>query len=140
MDSSQAAEMRRAMARNFRELGASQHDVDDLQETLLLRSGKLAARTYKAGNLMAMWMTDGPGAILRRRRRNAAHVADYAAADRAAPRGLAATPVSQTRREISRIVPRPPSSRNASTTQSVMISRPRAIGNLRHFCRRTDRD
>lgn len=58
MDSSQAAEMRRAMARNFRELGASQHDVDDLQETLLLRSGKLAARTYKAGSLMAMWMTD----------------------------------------------------------------------------------
>jgi len=49
-------EVRDLVVRTFAELGAGLRGLGDLEETLLLDSGKYVARTYRLAGLMAMWL------------------------------------------------------------------------------------
>lgn len=53
-----ADEVRRLVARNFRDLGVPVFNLADLHETVLVERRRCIARTYRAGPLMAMWMLD----------------------------------------------------------------------------------
>ena len=55
---SPTCEIRKLVARIFRQLGATQESVSDLHETLLIDEGRCAARSYVAGDLMAMWLLE----------------------------------------------------------------------------------
>jgi len=49
-------QVRQMVARVFREFGASPRSLFDLNETVLVKSGRYVARTYRARGLMAMWL------------------------------------------------------------------------------------
>jgi len=49
-------EVRELALRTFQDLGVEIFHVSEIEETLLIDDGRLAARTYKAGDLMAMWL------------------------------------------------------------------------------------
>jgi len=49
-------EIRKVVARVFQELGATADDLLAIDETLLIDGGRCAARSYAAGNLLAMWL------------------------------------------------------------------------------------
>jgi hypothetical protein len=65
--------IREMVAQVFQELGAKIDDLGNLGETLLIDDGRCAARSYCAGDLMAMWLVevgvlqfyDGSGSMLR---------------------------------------------------------------------------
>ncbi len=54
----QPEQVRQLVARVFREFGASPRSLFDLNETLLIKSGRYVARTYRARGLMAMWLVE----------------------------------------------------------------------------------
>jgi hypothetical protein len=65
--------VRQLIARTFEEFGVPIDNELELNETLLIESRRLVARSYRAGDLMAMWLIgaglvqfyDGDGAMLR---------------------------------------------------------------------------
>jgi hypothetical protein len=65
--------VRQLVARVFREFGVPAGNLFDLNETLLIKSGRYVARSYRAQGLMAMWLLragvvqfyDADGAMLR---------------------------------------------------------------------------
>ncbi|QGJ70446.1 Hypothetical protein PBC10988_21430 [Planctomycetales bacterium 10988] len=42
----------------FHALGVSESELDQMQDTLLIQDGRFTGRTFRAGNLMAMFMVD----------------------------------------------------------------------------------
>ena len=54
----QPQEVRALVTRTFEELGARIQASSDLDETILIDSGKHAARSYKMDGLMAMWLIE----------------------------------------------------------------------------------
>jgi len=50
--------VRRIAEDAFRELGAEEHLVADIDEHLLVQEGRYYARTYRTDELMAMWFID----------------------------------------------------------------------------------
>ena len=51
-------EIRKLVAGIFRQLGASVESLSGLEETLLVDQGHCAARSFRAGGLMAMWLVE----------------------------------------------------------------------------------
>jgi len=51
-------EVRKVVARIFRQLGISAEDLSGMTDTLLIDEGRCAARSYVAGDLLAMWLLD----------------------------------------------------------------------------------
>ena len=51
-------QIKQIVARAFEELGAKTDESPDLNETLLIHDGHYVARSYRAGELMAMWFVD----------------------------------------------------------------------------------
>ena len=52
------SEIRKLVARVFRQLGISADSLSGMTETLLVDEGRCAARSYVAGDLLAMWLLD----------------------------------------------------------------------------------
>jgi len=53
-----AWEVRQIVERTFRLLGLSEEGLEELKETILLQDGRYLARSYRAGNFMAMWLVE----------------------------------------------------------------------------------
>jgi len=51
-------EVRKLVAQVFRQLGTSAQDLSGMTDTLLIDEGRCAARSYVAGDLLAMWLLD----------------------------------------------------------------------------------
>jgi hypothetical protein len=51
-------EVRELVVRTFRDLDVAIDSLLDLEETILIDDGHYAARTYKAGGCMAMWLVE----------------------------------------------------------------------------------
>jgi hypothetical protein len=51
-------EIRTLVHRILRQLGLSDHDLATLRETIPLDAGRYVARTYRAGDMMAMWLVE----------------------------------------------------------------------------------
>jgi len=49
-------DVREIVLETFQQLGATPQSLLDLEEEILINSGRYVARTYRAGGLMAMWM------------------------------------------------------------------------------------
>jgi hypothetical protein len=66
-------DVRGIVFRHFQQFGASIRSTAEIDETLRIDGGKLAARSYRADGLLAMWLTevgllqfyDGEGNMLR---------------------------------------------------------------------------
>ncbi len=52
------AEVRRLVVSTFRNLGAPPPCLFDLEEEILIDGGRFLGRTYRADDLMAMWLAD----------------------------------------------------------------------------------
>ncbi len=50
------AEVRNIILRTFSEYGVDAESARDLEENLMIEQGKCVARSYRAGDLFAMWM------------------------------------------------------------------------------------
>lgn len=50
--------IRRMVAQVFQELGVKIEDLGNMGETLLVDDGRCAARSYYAGDMMAMWLVE----------------------------------------------------------------------------------
>lgn len=50
------AEVRNIIVRTFSEYGASAKSVRDMEENLVIDQGKCMARSYRTGDLFAMWL------------------------------------------------------------------------------------
>ena len=55
---STANDIRQSVAQTFQQLGVTISDPQEIRETLRLDRGKVVARTYRYGHLMAMWLTE----------------------------------------------------------------------------------
>ncbi len=53
-----AKHVRRLVVEAFEAFGGQELGPLDLEETLLIDAGRCAARSYRAGPLMAMWLVD----------------------------------------------------------------------------------
>jgi len=53
-----AWEVRQLVERTFLHLGLSEESVENLDETILIQQGRYLARSYRAANLMAMWLVE----------------------------------------------------------------------------------
>ncbi|MCS7305585.1 MAG: hypothetical protein NZ602_10820 [Thermoguttaceae bacterium] len=53
-----AWEVREIVEHTFQLLGLSEGELEELTETILLQEGRYLARSYRAGNLMAMWLVE----------------------------------------------------------------------------------
>jgi hypothetical protein len=70
---SHPADVRTIVYRTLLEYGLTEEELADLGETILIDEGRYTARTYRAGNLFAMWLVevglvqfyDPDGALLR---------------------------------------------------------------------------
>jgi hypothetical protein len=51
-------EVRRLVVWTFRELGTPPHRLFDLEEEIVMRKGRYAARSYRTDDLMAMWLVE----------------------------------------------------------------------------------
>ncbi len=51
-----AHQVRELVRRTFGEFDASQEDLDDLCENILIDDGRYVARSYRVGEMMAMWL------------------------------------------------------------------------------------
>ncbi len=51
-------EVRQLVRRTFRHLGLSETSLEELHETILFQDGRYLARSYRAGQLMAMWLVE----------------------------------------------------------------------------------
>lgn len=54
----QPREVRRLVLATFAQLGARSSSLFDLEENLLIHEGRYTARSYRADDLMAMWLID----------------------------------------------------------------------------------
>lgn len=52
------AEIRRFVSRAFEQYGASADELVDLQEDILIEDQRLVARSYRLGDLFAMWLIE----------------------------------------------------------------------------------
>ena len=51
-------QIKQIVLQTFEDLGAKAGESPDLSETLLLDNGRYLARSYRAGDLMAMWFVE----------------------------------------------------------------------------------
>jgi hypothetical protein len=54
----QPTEVRRIVLRIFRQFGASPQSLFEMQETTRVEQGKCLARSYRIGDLLAMWLVE----------------------------------------------------------------------------------
>ncbi len=52
----QPTEVRRIVIAMFRKFGAETRSLFGMEEKILINEGQYAARTYRVGELMAMWL------------------------------------------------------------------------------------
>lgn len=52
----QPDQVRQLVARVLQEYGVAADEIADLRESIRIDEGRLVARTYRAGGLMAMWL------------------------------------------------------------------------------------
>jgi hypothetical protein len=53
-----ASDVRRLVVKVFRNLGAPPPSLFDLEEEILIDAGRYLGRSYRADNLMAMWLAE----------------------------------------------------------------------------------
>ena len=53
-----AGEVRNIVNRIFASLGVSQQSIGDITEKVMIDEGRILARSYRVGDLMAMWLVD----------------------------------------------------------------------------------